>query len=62
MRTTTKINWGNKDPFQSRTRVMDTLKTFKGAKRPPDNLGFPERESKTQIDAFYTPHKGGEKR
>lgn len=61
MRTTTKVEWGDKDPFHTRTRIMGSMKTFKGAKRPPDNLGFPEREVRQQIDKPYTPHKGGEK-
>ena len=48
----TKVDWGEADPFKARGEQMKDMYTFKGGKRPPDNLGFKSNKPKVEIEPF----------
>lgn len=50
----------DKDPLKDTRKTMGTLKSFKGASFP-DNP-YKDSSPDTEIDEFYTPHKGGERK
>ena len=45
-----KLTISSDDPHVDRGAQMEKMATFKGGKRPPDNLGFKSRKPKTESD------------